>query len=188
MELDIRTLRAAVISVVALGFAWVGFPAGSAPVAAQEEALEVYREQSGPFEVALSVSPTVPVVGGVHFSVEVRDAATMETVTDARVLLVAHDEDGVPTYQTYALNTPLAPDSYEGNLTFPLPARWTLNVEIDSLTHGSTAVRVPLPVKAGTSLENPLGGVILLLVIGAVVGSTLFLVYSARKVQRRRAA
>ena len=185
-KIAVFTLAALVIS----GLGTVGFPGLSAPVSAQvnEENFEIFRERSDLFEVAVAITPRTPVVGGVHFSVEALDATTQNTVTDARVLIVAHDEDDVPIIQTLALNTPLAPDSYEGNLTFELPARWTLRIEVDSPSLGAATFRVPLTVKSGTPLENPMGGIVFLGVIAALVGGTIYVWHSSRKARRRRAA
>ena len=176
--------------LVVLGFGIGGFSASAAPVSAQvhTESIEIFRGQSDFYEVAVTVFPRVPIVGPVHFSVEVLDATTMNTVTDARVLLVVHDEDDVPTIQTLVLNTPLAPDSYEGSLTFELPARYTLRVDVDSPTLGTATFRLPLTVRQGTPIENPQGTWIFLVVVAALVGGTVYVVFSAKKAQRRRSA
>ena len=99
-----------------------------------------------------------------------------------------HVPDDAPTIQTLVLNTPLAPDFYEGNLTFELPARYTLRVDVDSPTFGSTSFRAPLTVRSGTPIENPLGTWIFLLVTFAIIGGTVYVGFSAKKAQRRRAA
>ncbi|MDP6511573.1 MAG: hypothetical protein QF878_00090 [SAR202 cluster bacterium] len=182
----IRIARPALITLVTLIFLGIGiggFPGPTGPVSAQtsEESFEIFRGQSEPFELAVAVSPRTPVVGAVHFSVELLDAASQKSVTDARVLIVAHDEDDVPVIQTLAVNTPLAPDSYEGNLTFELPARWSLRIEVDSPSLGSATFRAPLVLRSGTPIENPMGTWIFLLVFAAIVGGTIYVGFSARK-------
>jgi hypothetical protein len=189
----IRNARSALfilIGMIALGLVVNGPLVSPNPVSAQtsEESFEIYRGQSDPFELAVAVSPRTPVVGAIHFSVELLDAASQKSVTDARVLIVAHDEDDVPVIQTLAVNTPLAPDSYEGNLTFELPARWSLRIEVDSPSLGSATFRAPLVLRSGTPIENPMGSWIFLLVVAAIVGGTVYVGFSAKKAQRRRAA
>ena len=159
------------------------------PVYAQvdEDKLEIFRGQSGPYELAVTVFPAKPLTGAVYFSLSVLDISTSKPVEDARVLIVVNDEDGVPTIQTLVLNTPRVPDSYVGNLTFENPGRWTMKTDVDSPTVGSASFQVPLVVISSTPLRNPLGGIILLGVAGAIVLGTLYLWNSSRKIIRRRA-
>jgi hypothetical protein len=188
--MPVKAIMFTLVGLVVLVFGIGGFNGLSAPVSAQvtEQYIEIFQGQSGSFEVTIAVFPREPVVGNVFFSVEVLDTTTMNTVTDARVLIVAYDEDGLPAFQTLVLNTPLAPDSYEGNMPFELPSRYSLRVDIDSSTHGSTSFRVPMTVLSGTPIENPMGTWIFVLVVGAIVGGTVYVGFSAQRAQRRRAA
>jgi hypothetical protein len=152
-----------------------------------EEKMEIFRGQSGPYELAVTVIPAKPLTGAVYFSLSVLDISTSKSVEDARVLIVVNDEDGVPTIQTLVLNTPRVPNSYVGNLTFENPGRWTMKVDADSPTVGSAAFQVPLVVISSTLLRNPLGGIILLGVGVIIVLGTLYLWDSSRRIVRRRA-
>lgn len=177
------------VGLVVLGIGIGGFSGSVVPVWAEfdDGSLEIFRGQSDTYEVAVAVSPREPIVGAVHFSVELLDATTLNPVTDARVLLVVHDEDDVPTIQTLVLNTPLAPDSYEGVMTFELPARYTLRVDVDSQALGTATFRLPLTVRQGTPIENPMGTWIFVLVVASIVGGTVYVGFTAKKAQRLRA-
>ena len=174
------------LALVFLGFGG-GFRAAAVSAHVGGDSFEIFRGQSDAFEVTIDVSPRTPVVGPVHFTVKVSDSATANIVTDARILIVVFDEEDAPTIQTLVLNTPLTPDFYEGNLTFELPARYTLRVDLDSPTFGSTSFRAPFTVRSGTPIENPLGTWIFLLVTVAIIGGTVYVGFSAKKAQRRRA-
>ena len=174
------------LALVFLGFGG-GFRAAAVSAHVGGDSFEIFRGQSDAFEVTIDVSPRTPVVGPIHFTEKVSDAATAKIVTDARILIVVFDEEDAPTIQTLVLNTPLTPDFYEGNLTFELPARYTLRADLDSPTLGSTNFRAPFTVTSGTPIENPLGTWIFLLVTVAIIGGTVYVGFSAKKAQRRRA-
>ena len=154
-----------------------------APAFAQvaNETNEIFRERSEIFELSVAVSPKDPVVGGVHFSLQLLDLATMNPVKDARILVVVHNEENVPTYQTLVLNAPQSPNTYEGSLTFSRPALWNLRIEVDSQSLGSAIFRTPLMVKAGTPLRNPMAGFVLLGVIACIVGGSIYIWRSTKK-------
>lgn len=150
------------------------------------EAFEIFRDRTEVFELSVNISPKDPVVGGIHFSLQLLDLATMNPVTNARILIVAHDESGVPTYQTLVLNTPQSPNTYEGSLTFNHPTNWVLRIEVDSESLGSATFRAPLTVKAGTPIRNPWAGFVLLGVISCIVGGCIYIWLSAKKARNKK--
>ena len=99
----------------------------TASVSANGNTVEILRTVEGSYEVVVGVLPERPTVGVVHFSIAPLGRRARLPVTDAQVLIVANDEQGVPTYQAPALNTPSAPQYYDANITFEsrAPGTWS---------------------------------------------------------------
>ena len=182
-----RANAAILVSVLAL-FAWAVATAwGPGPAAAQTEPepRELFRGRSGPYEIIVGILPNLPLVGAIHFLVSPLDTVTREIVADARILIVAIDEDGVPTHQSLAVNTPSAPDLYEANITFKAPGRWRLRVDIRSDRMGEASFDVPLEVRPAPTAASRSGGILFVGVFLVLVGGTLYLAYTARRARRR---
>ena len=175
--------RAAVLALAPLAGLLAVAPAG--PALANGDAVEIFRGREGPYEVIVGIQPVEPVVGTVHFSVTPLDASTSLPVTDAEITIVASDERGEPIYQARALNTPAAPRYYDANITFEAPGTWTLEVQVQSDGLGEATATVPLRVEEQSITPGPAGAFVLLTVVAALVGGSLYLWNSAR---RRRAA
>ena len=186
-----RNVTAAILVSVIAMLAWAMAAAWvTGPVSAQAEVepRELFRGRSGPYEIIVGILPNLPLVGTIHFLVTAIDTSTRENVADARVLIVAIDEDGVPSQQSLAVNTPRSPDFYEANLTFEDPGKWNLRVDVTSERLGEASFDVPLEVRPKNRSAAPSGtilftGVVLVLVVG-----TLYLWYSARRSRHPRAA
>ena len=183
--LDGRVNAAILVSVLAL-LAWAVATAPG-PVSAQTEAepRELFWGRSGPYEIFVGIRPNEPLVGTIHFLVTALDATTRETVADARVLIVAIDEDGVPTQQSLAVNTPRSPDLYEANIAFSEPGRWMLRVDVQSDRMGEASFDVPLEVRPAPVSASLSGAIVFAGVLFVLVGGTLYLWYSARRTRRR---
>ena len=176
--------RVAVLALAPLAGLLVVAPAGRA--LANGDAVEIFRGQEGPYEVIVGIQPVEPVVGTVHFSVTPLDASTSLPVTDAEITIVANDERGEPTYQARALNTPTSPQYYDANFTFEAPGTWTLLVQVKSEGLGEATATVPLTVREQSITPSPAGAFVLLIIVVALVGGSLYLWHSARR-QRRDA-
>jgi len=175
------------VSVLAL-LAWVVAAAsGPGPVSAQTEVepRELFRGRSGPYEIVVGIRPNEPLVGTIHFLVTALDATTREIVADARVLIVAIDEDGVPTQQSLAVNTPRSPDFYEANLNFEKPGKWMLRVDVGNDRMGEASFDVPLEVRPAPTSASRSGGILFAGVLVVLFGGTLYVWYSARRSRRQ---
>ena len=182
-----RVNAAMLVSVLAL-LGWALATAwGTGPVSAQTdgEARELFRGRSGPYEIVVGIRPNEPLVGTIHFLVTALDAVTRETVADARVLIVAIDEDGVPTYQSLAVNTVNSPDLYEANITFEQPGKWDLRVDVRSDRLGEASFDVPLEVRPTNPTASRSGGILFVGVLLVIVGGTIYVAYTARRARRR---
>lgn len=166
----------------AMAAAW-----GPGLVSAQTEGepRELFRGRSGPYEVIVGIRPNEPLVGTIHFLVTALDAVTRETVADARVLIVAIDEDGVPAYQSLAVNTLSSPGLYEANITFSKPGRWDLRVDVGSARAGEASFDVPLEVRPAAAPATRSGTILFAGVLAVLVGGTIYVSYSARRSRRR---
>lgn len=184
---DRNATVAILVSVLAL-IAWAMAAAwGPGPVFAQTqaEARELFAGRSGPYEIIVGIRPNEPLVGAIHFLVTALDAADREIVADARVLIVAIDEDGVPTQQSLAVNTPSSPDLYEANLSFDNPGKWKLRIDVTSERLGEASFDVPLEVRPTNPAATRSGTILFAGVLLVLVGGTLYVWYSARRSRRR---
>jgi len=142
---------------------------------ANGETIEVFRGRSGSYEMALGVLPEEPVVGIVQFSVSLVDVATGQTVKDAEVLIVARDDEGVPTYQSFALNTPEGPDYYVANFTFREPGSWTIDVEITDTSLGMAQFVIPLEI-GRVALEAGIAGTFVFIGVMAAIAICAYMI------------
>lgn len=159
--------------------------ASAATVSADGHALEIFRDQAGPYEVTVAVQPVTPRVGPVHFLVTLTDAATALQVNDAEVTILASHEPTQLAYWTRALNTPQSPQIYEANISFEAASVWTLEVEVSSDGLGPATFSIPLEVDVLAITPATGGALVLLGVVVILVGGTAFIWYSARR-QRRK--
>ena len=178
---------AILVRVLAM-LAWaVATALGTGAVSAQTEGepRELFRGRSGPYEVIVGIRPNEPLVGTIHFLVTALDALTRETVADARVLIVAIDEDGVPVYQSLAVNTLASPELYEANITFSEPGRWKLRVDVQSERMGKASFDVPLEVRPAPVSASRSGSILFAGVLVVIVSGTVYVWYTARRSRRQ---
>ncbi|MCH7734716.1 MAG: hypothetical protein IH961_05830 [Chloroflexi bacterium] len=141
---------------------------------------------AGPYEIVVGIRPNEPLVGTIHFLVTPLDPVTREIVADARILIVAIDEDGVPTQQSLAVNTPRTPDLYEANITFEKPGKWDLRVDVKTDRLGEASFEVPLEVRPAPVSASRSGAILFAGVLLVIVGGTVYVSYTARRARRAR--
>jgi hypothetical protein len=176
---------AILVSVLALAAWAVAGVWEPASAQTEDEPRELFRGRSGVYEIIVGIRPNEPLVGTIHFLVSALDAATRENVADARVLIVAINEDGVPTYQSLAVNTIRSPDLYEANITFSKPGKWDLRVDVESGLLGAASFDVPLEVRPLAASASRSGTILFGGVLVVLVGGTIYLSYAARRSRRR---
>lgn len=150
--------------------------------------LQLYKGPADPYEVIVAVQPQKPKVGTVHFTVTILDPATQSLVENAKVLIVAYNPDGEPTYQSPALNDPATPIHYKGNIIFRSAGQWSLRVKIETEAHGETQAVTPINIAEAASAPGLEGVFVLALVVLALGGGTAWVAYSIRRQQRANAA
>ena len=177
--------RAAALIVVIVALTLALVP-GARALGDDGDAVEIFRGRQDSYEVAVAIRPESPEVGAVHVMVTLLEAATSRPVDDAEIVIVAHDEQGRPTYQVRALNTPSSPQPYVANITFKSPGAWTLLVQVESEELGQATVSAPLTVIEQSITPSAAGAFVLLGVVAVLAGGSFYLWYSARR--RRRAS
>ena len=81
-------------------------PMGLAEAQEREKPVEILDATQGNYRLVVNVLPRVPAVGPINFTVFPTSAKDGTPIRDAKITLVSHDAEGVPTYQVKALNTP----------------------------------------------------------------------------------
>ena len=177
-----RVAALVLLSVFIMGQA----PGGRANVF--DAPLQIHRGPAGPYEVIITVQPHKPRIGTVHFGVTILDHATETVVENARVLIVAYNPQGEPTYQTPALNDPATPIHYKGNIIFRSSGQWSLLTKIETAEHGEVTATTPINIAEAGSTAGVEGLLMLALVTLALGGGTAYIIYSIKRAQRSRAA
>ncbi len=154
-------------------------------VPADELTLGIYRLDQDPYSVTVQMIPAVPAAGTVHFVVTPEFISDGSAVTNAIVLIVVDDEEGVPTYQSLALNSPDQPTQYKANILVMRAGEWTVRVNL-RIDGRELEISVPLAVIDRASTGGALAGTVaFLVVLAALAGGGAYIALSIRR--RRRA-
>ena len=153
-----------------------------------DKPLQLHRGTTGPFEVIITVQPHRPKVGTVHFGVTILDTAKQALVEDARVLIVAYNPEGEPTYQTPALNDPATPIHYKGNIIFRSPGQWSLITKINTEEYGEITASTPINIAETEQTASTEGLIMLIVVTLALCGGSAYVIYTIRRSQRAKDA
>ena len=183
-----RGLIYRILAMALLGMLAMGQTPLPTEVSIFDAPLQLYKGPAEPYEVIVTVQPQRPKVGTVHFAVTVLDPGTQTLVEDARVLIVAYNPDGEPTYQSPALNDPATPIHYLGNIIFRDAGQWSLVVKIETAEHGETQAVTPIHIAPAASAPGFEGVFVLAVVAAALFGGTAYVAWSIRRSQRARDA
>ena len=171
--------------VVVGGFIAQGVQAES-PEVAEELTRGIYRAEQDPYMVTVQMIPSVPAAGTVHFIVTPELLPDGGEVTNAIVLEVVDDEEGVPAFQSLALNSPDQPRQYSANLLIPRAGEWTVrvNVQVDG---DEFDMQLPLTVidRASTGGERA-GTIAFLVVVAVLVAGGGYVTLSIRRSAKKR--
>ena len=148
---------------------------------ANGESVEIFRGREGAYELIVGVQPETPVVGAIHFTITPLDIETSLPVVHAEINVVAHDPDGNPAYRVRAVNTPLAVQYYDANMTVHSPGAWTLAVEVSSDRLGRATFTVPVKVGPGPVASSLAGTVVWLAVVTVLATGATVLWLRTRK-------
>ena len=161
---------------------------GVAEAQEREEPIEIFDATQGNYRLAVNVLPRVPAVGPINFTVFPTSAKDGTPIRDAKITLVAHDAEGVPTYQVKALNTPSDQEEYVGNIVIKLAGAWSIHIEVVTEELGTEVFVAPISVAPAAVGSTPEAGLMMLLVMVAFVLGGGFLWLSSRRALARREA
>ena len=155
----------------------------------------LFVRPAGDFEVAVRWLPPAPQVGFVNVALKPTLAATGESVTDARILIVAErslvingESVTEPDFEVVAVNNPESPTVYRANMKFEEAGNWILHIQIDSPTAGQADFRAPIvtlppPIEPGME-----GGWVFLGIFIVLLAGSAYLVISSRRARAAREA
>ena len=183
--ISVRTIATALFAAaVAALLAPVAVSAQS-PEEAREIARGRFQMIDERYEITVDVVPSVPSAGTVHFVVTPNLVETEEAVTDATILIVIDDEEGVPTYQSIAPGTPGLPGQYRANFLVERAGDWKVRVELEAPA-GDAQLTLPLVV-IDRNITGGLGGTLVFVVVAVVLaGGGLYVALMARRKMRDR--
>lgn len=157
-----------------------------AAAGAHGEGALVFEGRAGDFEVTVRVLPDPPAVGSVHFTVTPFDPEHKGLILGTEVTLILIDSQGVEVYQTRAVNSPIALEFYDANVTIEEAGEWTLRVELLHEDRGSATFSVPLTVIEPALPASGAAGYVFLGVFLFLLGGAVYLWFRSNQAVRRR--
>ena len=122
------------------------------PTLANGSAIEVFRQQQGPYEVGVGVIPSTPVVGNLHLTIWVLEAASKQPITEAAVTMEAQGPEAGIAGPVTALLT--IAQYYDVNIPVGTIGEWQFQVTVESPL-GTERVTFPLYVRKATVTWGP---------------------------------
>ena len=174
-----RAALAALLAVLTLAA-----PYGAA---AHGEGAVVFQGTEGLFEVTVRVIPETPTVGLIHFTITPFDPETKALILEAEVDVTAVDPEGNEAYRARAVNSPIALEYYDANITIESAGVWTLRVDVLHEDRGSASFSLPLPVIGPALPASGAGGYVFLGVIVFLLGGAVYLWFRTNRLARRAA-
>ncbi len=156
------------------------------PALAQENGDEPFTTSAGPYQIEVWAVPSNLSLGQVIFAVKVLDSATKEPVPDPRVTIrVRHELEDTEGWGL-AVRTNDIPGRYDAQMNLEAPGVWRVNVEVSS-SLGQVSVEIP-PVTVPAERGPSQGSIVFLALFWVLVLGALYVWWSARREQRKRAA
>ncbi len=179
---NLRNITLAVVAVVLFLFAPL------ASVAAQQEdpigegrGVDIV---AGPHAVSVVVINSNLAAGFLQMALFITDANTGETVSDARVVLKANNEDQEYEGWATALNSPSMPRRYDVRMNLGSTGEWTIDVDVSSSLGqgGSRALTLEVPsLKRYTD-----GSLVFFGIFAAMILGLAYIFWSVKRQNRRR--
>ena len=177
--------------LLVLGALWAGlWQAGGVNAQTDEEFPRqvIINEVAGGYEIVVVVTGARSVVGPQRLVITVRDAATREWVTDARVSIFGTPPDGGRKLYSPALNSPVDLTAYISQIPLNDEGAWVIDVEVTvagSLVATEGVLEVEPRVR-GSGASVPYGTAVLVLIVVAFLGGAGWLVLQSRKAMKAR--
>ena len=176
----------AIFAAFALGIVfWVAAWPMDSPQAQEGPSGEV-RVSAGPHDVRVIPVNSNLAAGFVQFSVLVRNAETGEVVPDAKVVLLAKNEEAEYEGWATALNSPSLPEQYDARVNLESTGDWLISIDVDSPLGRGGADLMTLHVPALQRYTS--GSLVFFGVFAVLIGGVAYLWWSIRRNQRRKAA
>ncbi len=152
------------VGVVLVAATWL--VDSGASVQANGGATEVFRQKQGPYEIAVGTIPPTLVVGNVHLTVRVVDAATMRPVVNGAVVTIeARGPEESVVGPLTAPSVPAEPWWYDANIALDATGTWQFQLTLESEL-GKERVTFSLLVQEASVSW----GVVFALLIGVFLG------------------
>ena len=139
---------------------------------------------AGPHAVRVVIINSNLAAGFLQMAIFVTDANTGETVPDARVVLMADNEDEDYEGWATALNSPAFPQRYDVRMNLGSTGEWVISVDVSSPLGqgGATAMTVQVP-----SFRRYTAGSLVFFGVFAVMAlGVAYIFWSTRRENRRR--
>ena len=174
------------IMVVVLVLAVMGAFLGPGTAAAQSERPIIVNYLAGPYTIGVLTEKSSLSVGRVIFTITVHDTASGEPAGDATVVIrTRHQSEGTEGWSS-AFNSPADPETYSAQILLETPGVWDAFIEITG-PRGVGAVSVgSLGVPHARTYAS--GSYVFFGVFAALMAGGGYLVWSAHRNQKRRAA
>ena len=181
-------LGLALLLAVAYTVAALAWGAAALPTAlAQEPLPEPYRETAGPYEISILAAPSTLSIGEVTFVVTVVEAATQQPVPDASVVVrVEHDLVCQEGCWGLAVHTTDVVQEFQAVMNLDQVGQWDVSVDVDS-SLGKATVQAP-PVQIARPLRSTSGSLVFVGMTMVIILGALYVTWTIRKAQQRRAA
>ena len=141
---------------------------------------------AGPHAVRVVIINSNPAAGFIQMAMFITDASTGETVSDARVILLANNngEDFESVWTAH--NSPNDPRRYDTRMNLGSTGDWIISVDVSSSLGqgGAEALHIQVPaLKRYTS-----GSLVFFAIFGVMMLGIAYLFWSVKRENRRRAA
>ena len=147
----------------------------------------IVNEVTGAYEIVVAVTGARSIAGPQRLTITVRDIATGDWVTDARVSIFGTPPEGGRRTYSPALNSPADPNTYISQISLNDGGAWVIDVEVTTVD-GLVATEGVLEVKPRVrgSASVPYGTAVLGLIILAFFGGAGWLYLQSRKAMKLR--
>ena len=147
----------------------------------------IVNEVSGPYEIVVAVTGARSILGPQRMTVTVRDVASGDWITDARVSIFGTPPDGGRRNYSPALNSPFDPTTYISQISLNEDGAWIIDVEVTGAAGlVATAGVLEVEPRVRGSASVPYGTAVLGLIILAFVGGAGWLGLQSRKAMKLR--
>jgi hypothetical protein len=141
---------------------------------------------AGPHAVRVVIINSNPAAGFIQMAMFITDASTGETVSDARVILLANNNGEDLESVWTAHNSPNAPRRYDTRMNLGSTGDWIISVDVSSSLGQGGAEALHILVPSLNRYTN--GSLVFFAIFAAMMLGVAYLFWSVKRDNRRRAA